>query len=471
MVKPPEPSQFMEGNYAPIFVEDSFGPNSLEIIGEVPRELNGSFYRNGPDPQFSPPGKYHWFDGDGMVHAFHFDDGQVRYGNRWVETRKFKEERKAGKALFGGLQDMFAGAWHTWFRPVNHRNTANTHIWAHAGKLLCLWEGGLPTAVDPHSLETEGFWNFSGTIKGKMTAHPKPDPETGQLLFFGASDFWKKTPTISYGEVGASGTVDRMETIEIPYHCMMHDFGTTRNYVVFPVFPTVADMARLRKKQPLFQWEPERGSHLGVMPRKGGPNDIIWFSLEACFVYHALNTWEEGEDLIHFDAVCYDGPRLVGAVEGEPPVPGLVARFTMNLKDKSIKRTTLDDRACEFPRHDDRRAGLPYKYGYVLGKTGERGMNPAFEADALFKYHMANGGGKEVHKLPDGAVPDEAVYVPKSPDSPEEAGYLLAIIYRPELDRSELIVVDTEAFEDPPVATVRLPRRIPFGFHANWRQA
>lgn len=472
MAKAPQPSRFLEGNYAPINSEDQFSASDLEIIGEIPRGLNGAFYRNGPNPPHRAPGMYHWFDGDGMVHGFFFEDGQVRYANRWIETAKLKKERQKGKGLYGGFLDLFAGNIPTWpmFSSMDDRNTANTHVWWHGGRLLCLWEAGSPTEIDPDTLATKGIQSFGGKLTDKMTAHPKIDPETGQLLFFGASDFRKKEAAVTYGEISPDGEMTKLVSVPVPEHTLMHDFATTRNYALFGIFPTTQSFQRMIKGKGIFAWEPELGTRFVLYDRRTGESRTF-HDEQACFVYHVFNAHEsEDGNLVHFDAVFYDGPRLVGAPDGSAPPVGHVRRWSLNLADGTVTKRQLDDRSCEFPRIDDRRNGLAYRYGYVLGRTAPRGEDQAFEADGLHRYDFETGEA-QVWPMPDGAVPDEPVFVPKSPDSGETGGWLLAILYRPEMDRSELVILDAEDLAAGPVATIRTPRRIPYGFHANWRQA
>src|SRR3954463_6661820 len=184
----------------------------LKIIGELPRELNGTLYRNGPNPQFESPGA-HWFVGDGMLHAFHFENGRASYRNRWVRTPKWLAEHDAGRALFGGFGRKLPDA------PQNLTNggVANTNIIFHAGKLLALEEAHLPTEIDPSTLATRGYHNYQGRVAGSFTAHPKIDPVTGELVFFGYNAAGPLTPALSYGSIDASGKVTRFQTLARPH--------------------------------------------------------------------------------------------------------------------------------------------------------------------------------------------------------------------------------------------------------------
>ena len=182
---------FLQGNFAPWRKEEDL--HDLVVEGEIPRTLNGSYYRNGSNPPYEPPAGYHWFFGDGMIHAFHFEDGRCRYLNRWVRTERFLKEQEYGEAIFGGIGPDGSPDPRT--EGVSG-NASNTHVIWHANKLLSLWEAGPPYEIDPVSLETRGIHDFGGDFYRErygsrnpdiMTAHPKLDPDTGEWVGFGYS--------------------------------------------------------------------------------------------------------------------------------------------------------------------------------------------------------------------------------------------------------------------------------------------
>ena len=181
----------------------------LKVTGELPRELNGTLYRNGPNPQFEAPGA-HWFVGDGMLHAFHLENGRASYRNRWVRTPKWQAEHDAGRALFGGFGRKLPDT------PANvtqDGGVANTNIIFHAGRLLALEEGHLPTEIEPGTLNRKGYCDYKGGITGPFTAHPKIDPVTGEMVFFGYNAAGPLTPALSFGSVNASGVVDAVRSL------------------------------------------------------------------------------------------------------------------------------------------------------------------------------------------------------------------------------------------------------------------
>jgi carotenoid cleavage dioxygenase len=459
MSRPFPADPFLQGNYAPWPMEGEI--HDLVVEGEIPRELNGTLYRNGPNPQFAPRGKYHWFDGDGMIHAFTISEGKAHYRNRWVRTQRFLMEREAGEALWGGLAD-----WNNNDPRVEgiFPNAANTNIIFHGGKLLALWEAGPPHELDPHTLATIGPYDFHGKLLGPMTAHPKIDPETGELLFFGYSPF---PPYLRYYVADAQGNVTRSEEIDAPVPTMMHDFLTTREYIIFMVFPATFRFEHFASGQPI-RWEPELGTKIGVMPRAGGSADIRWIETDPCYVFHPMNAYAENGKIVA-DVCRYARlPLFDGTDPGDLSASGAhLTRWTIDLTSSAIQETRLDEDTSEFPRLDERYAGLPYRYGYAGGRT--EATSPGGFFNALFLYDHKTGRRRE-HRLGATAFTSEPVFVPRSAHAPEGEGFLLAVLYRQEENRSDLLILDAENIGGKPLATVKLPHRVPYGFHGNWAQ-
>ena len=250
---------YLQENFAPWRMEGT--ADDLEVIGTIPPELNGTFYRNGPNPAYEPIGRYHWFDGDGMIHAITLREGRAFYRNRYVQSDGLQEERRAGRALYPGLLNISPTEMPTF------KNTGNTNIVCHAGKLLALMEAALPTQMRPCTLETIGVYDFDGKLAGPMTAHPKIDPHSGEMLFFGYSPF---PPYLQYYVTTAGGTLVHSEPIDIAWPSMIHDFAITAQHVIFILCPLVFSLEQLAERNSVFSWEPERGTRIGIMPRSGG---------------------------------------------------------------------------------------------------------------------------------------------------------------------------------------------------------
>ncbi|HZL00030.1 MAG TPA: carotenoid oxygenase family protein [Caulobacteraceae bacterium] len=453
---------YLAGNFAPVHDEDDF---DLEVVGEIPAALAGAFYRNGPNPQFEPRGDYHWFGGDGMIHAFFVEDGKVRYRNRWIRTPKWKVENAAGRSLFG-----------TFGNPMTtdpsvlgqDSGVANTSILSHAGRLLALEEGHKPTGLDPSSLETLGYVE---QYRGRVTAHPKIDPETSEMVWFGYSTGEQPlNATVSYGVTNAAGEVVRRDDFEAPYSSMVHDFLVTRRHALFPILPLTGSLQRAMAGGPAYAWEPEKGAFVGVMARDAGVETMRWFQTDPCYVFHPMNAWEE-KAKIFADVMEYPSAPLFPKIDGSrgDNTAARLVRWTFDLAGDTdaIKREPLDDLAGEFPRFDERRAGLAYRHGWFAGSSQRPGD---FRFNAIAHIDLVTGK-RTAHELASSDAAGEPVFVPRSADAPEGDGWVIAVVYRGNEDRSDFLVFDAQDIPGGPLAAARIPRRVPFGFHGSWRAA
>jgi carotenoid cleavage dioxygenase len=452
-------------NLAPIPMECD-APH-LKVEGDLPRELNGTLYRNGPNPQFEVPGA-HWFVGDGMLHAFHLENGRAGYRNRWVRTPKWRAEHDAGRALFLG----FGGRRVTDMPPgvTADGGVANTNILFHGGRLLALEEAHPPTEIEPGTLATRGYCDYGKRIAGPFTAHPKIDPATGELVFFGYNAAGPFTPTLSFGTVSAAGQVTRFERFEAPYSSMVHDFIVTSNHVLFPVLPLTGSMERAVSGRPPFAWEPDKGAYVGVMKRGGATADITWFRGESCYVFHVMNAWEDGERICA-DVMQFEEPPLFPHPDGRPTDPlksrARLCRWTFDLSGSTdrFSQRYLDDIAGEFPRIDDRRAGAAYRHGWYASIAADGAVDGAL---AGLVHVDARAKQRARYDLPAGDTLSEPVFVPRDGAAAEGDGWLLSVVWRARENRSDLAVFAATDIAAGPVALVKLGHRVPDGFHGNW---
>ncbi len=461
-----EGSPFVEGGFKPWPMEGDI--QDLAVVGEIPVELNGRYIRNGSNPKFNPGPNYHWFAGDGMLHAFHFEDGKCHYKNRWVRTPRLETEIAAGEALFGGIgpkddpDPRIEGI---------SGNASNTNAVWHAGRLLSLWEAGPPFEIDPVTLETKGLHDYDGKFKRErlgqmvhdvMTAHPKIDPVTGEWIAFGYSPL---PPYLVYHEVDAQGALQRSFEVEAPFPTMLHDFIVSSEHAIFPYFPLVFDPSQMEATGLPFGWEPDRGTHIGILPRKGTAEDVVWIQTDPCFSFHPVNARTDGDVITAELWVFPRSPMITGGEGGGPPV---LHRWVIDLASGSVKDEQLDDRPAEFGRIDERRSGLAYRHLYSLGSMDFVGMKGEPEGfNSLFHYDLEKDSRIE-HRLPSGDTVGEPIFVPRTPEAAEGDGFVLAIVYRTAEDRSDMLVLDAQNMSGEPLATIQLPHRIPYGFHGNW---
>ncbi|MQY29794.1 carotenoid oxygenase family protein [Nocardia aurantia] len=436
--------EYLRGDLAP--VPDELEAFDLPVEGALPPELTGRYVRNGPNPRTgADPG--HWFLGDGMLHGVRLRGGRAEwYRNRWVRTSRFT-----------------SGA--PFLRPDltvdRAANAANTNVIRHAGRLYALVENGLPYEVDAE-LGTVGACDFGGRLTTAMTAHPKADPVTGELHFFG---YGFAEPYLTYHRLSAAGELVHSRVVEVPGPTMMHDFAITENYVVWLDLPVVFDPVRAARGGMPYGWDDGYGARLGVMPKAGGA--VTWYEVDPCYVFHVGNAHERPGGVVVVDAVRYSRESFErfwsGAENSAAPGPydapanaengPVLHRWTIGgigTDDTRVAEEKLDELSVEFPTINDLRTGLPGRYIYAVADT------------EIVKYDLARGA---VARYSAGGRAGEAVFVPAAePGAAEDDGWLLSLVSGS--DGAELRVLDATGLAE--VASVRLPCRVPAGFHGHW---
>jgi carotenoid cleavage dioxygenase len=453
------------GGFEPLHTECD-NPD-LVIEGEVPKELSGAFFRNGPNPQYAPRGDYHLFAGDGMIHGFYIQDGKVSYKNRYVHTVKWQKEREAGRSLFGGMNPLNNDPS---VQGMQTDGLANTNVVWHGNKLLALEEAHAPFAIDPRTLESLGPHTFDGKLVGPMTAHPKIDPETGEMIFFAYNADGMLSNKMAYHVVDAQGNLVRSETFDAPYASMVHDFMVTKEHILFPIMPLTGSMERAMKGAPAYAWEPEKGVHIGIMPRNGSVEDLRWFQGDPSFMFHPMNAHTDG-NIITCEVCEFEEAPLFPLPDGTPGDPAKatprLTRWTFDLAGNTdeYKAERLNDIACEFPRLDERRTGLSYRYGYMACDNKPEWSVGGFNGIARYDHQT---DGLEVYDVGEGCATNEPVFVPRHENSDEGDGFLLANIYDANRKATHLVILDAQNVAAGPLAKAYLDHRVPFGFHGNW---
>ena len=272
---------------------------------------------------------------------------------------------------------------------------------------------------------------------------------------------------IDYGVTDKTGKVTRRDRFAAPYASMIHDFMVTRNYVMFPVMPLTGDLQRAMKGLPPLAWEPAKGGFIGVMKRNASVDSIRWFEIEPKFFFHSMNAWEDGEK-IHCELMEYPNAPVFPNADGSPgqDAEAKLTRWTIDLAGKTnrAKREQIDDLNAEMPRFDERLAGLPYRHGWYMANIGSK--NPLVH-NAI--AHIDLKTGKRAERMLDpGDAAGEPVFVPRSASAPEGDGYIIALVYRAATNTSELLILNAQDIAGEPAAVLKLPRRVPAGFHGNF---
>ncbi len=455
----------------------------VEVEGVIPPELNGTFHRVHPDQQFPPMfDSDQFFNGDGLISLFKFRGGKVDFKQRYAQTDKFKLERAAGKALFGAYRNPLTDDPSVKGRI---RGTANTNAVVHAGKLMALKEDSPALLMDPLTLETFGYTNWGGKCSSQtFTAHPKIDPLTGNMIAFSYASKGLITRDCTFMEISPTGELLREVWFEVPYYCMMHDFGVTEDYAVFHIVPCVSSWDRLEAKLPHFGFDTTLPVYLGILPRKGEAKDMKWFKSPNLFCSHVMNAFNDGSK-IYFDTPVAKNnmfpffPDIHGTPFNREEGRSFMTRWTVDYNSKGDefeKVERLTDHMGEFPRIDDRYATQNNRYGWLLVMDASLPFNgPSARASGL---RINNLGFMDLHTGkqslwfcgPDCLI-QEPCFIPKSPASPEGVGYVVALIDNIVLNYSELAIFDALAVENGPIGRAKLPFRLRQGLHGNWMDA
>jgi carotenoid cleavage dioxygenase len=464
------------GYAAPVRIEGDV--YDLEVIGSIPKELEGTFYRNSADPRFPPLlGSDIFLNGDGMIHMVRIEGGHADLKTRYVRTDKWKAERAARRALFGAYRNPFTDDASV---AGMDRGTANTSVMWLGGKLFALKEDSRPMALDPDSLETLGSHDFGGLLRSKtFTAHPKTDPKTREVVAYGFNTQGIASPTIELFFIDSAGVLTRTERFDAPYASMVHDFMLSEHFIAFTICPMICDWDRVKAGKPYFHWDGRLATKIAVIPRKpGGAQRIRWFTAPApCMETHTFNAWEQGS-ILHLEHFVTATGWLSQFPDLNDPdareQPPFAYRWSFDLASPEDRYTSerLFPQVGEMPMIDLRfltRQTEHFWFGTTnkeLGPLLEPGpKGPPF---TCLGHWNARSGALEFYYSGPHSAPEEPVFVPRAPDSPQGDGWLLSLVGRRAENRTDLVILDARRLSAGPVATIRFPARVHEGFHGIW---
>lgn len=461
---------YMSGAWTP--QREEHDADDMPVIGTIPTDIDGVYVRNTENPVHEPIGRYHPFDGDGMLHAISFRDGKASYRNRFVRTRGFEAEQAAGRALWAGLAEHPSRSERPgWGAHGGLKDSSSTDVVIHAGAILStFYQCGEGYRLDPYSLEQLGTETWCPP-QG-ISAHPKVDERTGELLFFNYS---KTAPYMHYGVVGADNQLKHLTPITLPGARLPHDMAFTANYSILNDFPMFWDEALLPKGIHASRFHPEMKSRFGILPRFGTDADVMWFEAEPTYVLHFLNAWEEGDEII-MDGYFQEDPMPEVGPDAWPGYERIMTyldqhllrpklhRWRFNLKTGQTIEQRLDDRILEFGIINNQYGGVKYRYAYsAVSKPGW------FLFTGLVKHDMQTGESETIDFGPE-RYGSEPGFAPRVGATAEDDGYLITYVTDMIENRSECVIYDARRLADGPVARILLPGRISSGTHATWAQ-
>jgi carotenoid cleavage dioxygenase len=445
--EPAEGNPFLTGIHRPMTEELTL--TELAVTGAIPPGLSGRYLRIGPNPIAPNPGSYHWFIGDGMAHGLAIEDGRALwYRNRWIRSNAVA--KALGVAPAPGPRHGF--------------DTVNTNVVGIGGRTFALVEAGSYPVELGETLEDQAFTAFDGTLKGSFTAHPHRDPKTGEhhaICYEG-----RDPTTIRHVVVDAAGRVVREEPIAVKHGPMIHDCAITDRFVIILDLPVTFSMKTLIAGQGFpYRWNPEHPARVGLMPRQGRQEDIVWCPVAPGYAFHVANAYDAEDGRVVLDVCVYDSMFADGAHGPDARSRGL-ERWTLDPQTRAVEIRTVDAAPQEFPRPDERFFGQPYRFVWSMALPSDP-EDRFVGATTLYAHDLATGA-RQVHDFGPGRHPGEFVFTPEAQDSPEGHGWLIGFVIDAAAEATDLVILDARRFTEPPVASIRLPHRVPPGFHGNW---
>ncbi len=460
---------YLQGAWTPLMEE--VNATDLPVLeGRVPSDIDGVYLRNTQNPVFQALGRYHPFDGDGMLHMAAFRDGRMSYRNRFIATKGLGAEMEAGGRLWAGLlEDPALSRRPGWGAHGGIKDASSTDVVVHAGRALTTYyQCGEGYRLDPLTLEQQGIPPWS-PLDG-ISAHCKVDESTGELLFFNYSTH---APYMHYGVVDRQDRLVHYVPVPLPGPRLPHDMAFTKNFAILNDFPLFWDEALLAEGKHVVRFHKHLPSRFAVIPRRGQPGDIRWFEAAPTFVLHFLNAYEEGDEIV-LDGYFQDEPmprNYEGAPAGYERMMSYLDQYKMgtrlhrwrfNLRTGQTTEQRLDDRILEFGMFNQRYAGQPYRYAYSAVQV------PGwFLFNGYVKHDLVTGQSWQI-SLPEGQYASEAPFAPRVGAKDEDDGYLVTFVTNENTGLSEVVLVDCKRFEDGPVCRVQLPHKLCSGTHSCW---
>lgn len=460
---------YLHGAYAPT-INNHAAAENLEVIGELPKDMSGAYYRNGPNPQFKPSNRYHPFDGDGMLHGVFIKDGKASYKSNMVRTKCLTAEQQEQHSIWPGVMGPFDFSLPDF--PI--KDTANTDVVFHNGQLISLWyNSGIPYALDPHDLQNKGALDFGSKLTRKMSAHAAVDWHSGEMFFF---DYGDEPPYMTYGVANPDGTLKHEVAIDLPGPRLPHEIAFTANHAILhdhPLFHNVEVLQRHHMR--LLEFHRDLPTRFGLIPRLG--TEVRWFECEPCFVLHTSNAWEEG------DWVIMDGCRSINPMPEAKPEEGDLShmlaymrleannyRWRFNLKTGEVREGALDDLNTEFNKSNPLFHGIKSRYAYHQYVPLYEDDGATLRFNALIKYDNESGA-RQRWDYGEGVFGSEAAFAPRNGatrDDDEDDGYVINIVTDSNDWSSWSLVFDAKDIAQGPIARIKLPHRVPAGFHGLW---
>lgn len=439
---------FLTGIHRPMAEELTL--SDLPVTGTIPAVFDGRYLRIGPNPIAPDPASHHWFTGDGMVHGVRIEGGRARwYKNRWIRSRRVAE--LLGTAAAPGPRN---GA----------QDTVNTNVASIGGRTFALVEAGSYPVELSADLEEQTYNPFDDTLFGSFTAHPHLDPLTGEqhAICYAPSE----PNVVRHVVIDRDGRVVREEPISVQHGPSIHDCAITARYVVVLDLPVTFSIKSLLAGHDFpYAWNPEHQARVGLLPRQGSGDAMIWCDVDPSYVFHPCNAFDLPDGRVVLDVVAHES-MFDRSAQGPDSIASAFERWTIDPASGSVARSVIDSSPQEFPRLDERLIGQPYRFAYAMALPDGR-ADQFLGANRIYKHDL-EAGERQVHDFGAERYPGEFVFVPAHPEAGEDEGWLIGLVVNYPAETTDLVILNARDFEGRPQASIRIPHRIPPGFHGSW---
>lgn len=441
---------YLEGIFAPER-QEHFSIN-LKVEGQIPAELDGALMRIGPNPiNVKNPRNYHWFTGDGMLHALRLKDGEAHwYKNSYIGSASVQE--KLHRPQIPGKTRGVADA-------------VNTNVISFAGKIWALVEAGAYPVELNAALESRRHHLFEDDQDMPFTAHPHIDPETGDIHAV-CYDALSQNKAF-YLQIDSKGKLKHQVEIPVKHSPMIHDCAITKSQVlILDLNVNFSVRSALKGSMLPYQWNPKRQARIGILPFGGQVADIRWYEIDSCFIFHTVNAYDLDSGNVVMDAVVHS-KALVSSIQGPMEHQDIrLERFIFEQDTGKLKRTILSGTKQEFPRINDAYTGRKHQYIYSIS-FGEFD-DPYHVSSNMLLGHDLETGHSESYSFGENWVTGEVIFVAREGAQAENDGWLMSYIHALDGSPSRVVILDAQQMMAGPIATIHLPVRVPVGFHCNW---
>ncbi|AES95418.1 putative oxidoreductase [Medicago truncatula] len=468
-----DPRHVLSQNFAPVL--DELPPTQCKVIkGTLPPSLNGVYIRNGPNPQFLPRGPYHLFDGDGMLHAVKITNGKATLCSRYVQTYKYKIENEAGYQIlpnvFSGFNSLIglaargsvavARVLTGQYNPINGIGLINTSLALFGNRLFALGESDLPyeIKVTPNGdIQTIGRYDFNGKLFMNMTAHPKIDSDTGECF---AYRYGLIRPFLTYFRFDSNGVKHN----DVPVFSMkrpsfLHDFAITKKYALFADIQLEINPLDMIFGGSPVRSDPSKVPRIGILPRYAdNESKMKWFDVPGLNIMHLINAWDEEDG----KTVTIVAPNILCVehmMERLELIHEMIEKVRINVETGIVTRQPLSARNLDLAVINNEFLGK--KHRFIYAAIG----NPMPKFSGVVKIDVLKGEEVGCRLYGEDCYGGEPFFVAREDGEEEDDGYLVSYVHDEKKGESRFLVMDAKSPEFEIVAEVKLPRRVPYGFH------